>query len=61
MLAMDLGLRDKIAVVTGSSRGLGLAAAKALAAEGGRICVCARTESKLAEAAREVGRGGRWG
>ena len=54
MLAMDLGLRDKVAIVTGSSRGLGLATAKALAAEGCRVCVCARTEARLGEAAREV-------
>lgn len=51
---MDLGLRDKVAVVTGSSRGLGLATARALAAEGCRVCLCARTEPRLAEAAREV-------
>jgi 3-oxoacyl-[acyl-carrier protein] reductase len=52
---MDLGLTDKVAIVTGSSRGLGLASARALAAEGCRVCLCARTESRLAEAAREVG------
>jgi 3-oxoacyl-[acyl-carrier protein] reductase len=49
--AMDLGLRDKVAVVTGSSRGLGLASARALAAEGCRLCLCARTESPLRAAA----------
>ena len=54
-LGMDLGLADKVAIVTGSSRGLGLASARALAAEGCRICLCARTESRLTEAAREVG------
>lgn len=53
---MDLGLRDKVAIVTGSSRGLGLASARALAAEGCRVCLCARTASRLAEAAREVSR-----
>jgi 3-oxoacyl-[acyl-carrier protein] reductase len=51
---MDLGLRDKVAIVTGSSRGLGLASAKALAAEGCRVSLCARTESTLHAAAREV-------
>ena len=51
---MDLGLQDKVAVVTGSSRGLGLASARALAAEGCRVCVCARTEAPLEEAAREL-------
>jgi 3-oxoacyl-[acyl-carrier protein] reductase len=52
---MDLGLKDKIAIVTGSSRGLGLAGAKALAAEGCFVTLCARNESRLREAAAEVG------
>src|SRR5262245_37352768 len=51
---MDLGLTDKIAVVTGSSRGLGLASARALVAEGCRVCLCARGAETLAEAALEV-------
>jgi 3-oxoacyl-[acyl-carrier protein] reductase len=51
---MDLGLTDKIAVVTGSSRGLGLASARALVAEGCRVVLCARGEERLAEAAVEV-------
>ena len=51
---MDLQLTDKGAVVTGSSRGLGLASARALVAEGARVCICARGEERLAEAALEV-------
>ena len=51
---MDLGLTDKVAVVTGSSRGLGLAAARALVADGCRVCLSARGEERLAEAAVEV-------
>jgi 3-oxoacyl-[acyl-carrier protein] reductase len=51
---MDLGLADKVAVVTGSSRGLGLASARALVAEGCRVCLCARGAERLAEAALEV-------
>jgi 3-oxoacyl-[acyl-carrier protein] reductase len=51
---MDLGLTDKIAIVTGSSRGLGLASARALVAEGCRVCICARGQEKLSEAAIEV-------
>jgi 3-oxoacyl-[acyl-carrier protein] reductase len=51
---MDFGLKNKVAIVTGSSRGLGLASARALAAEGCRVCLCARTASRLAEAARDV-------
>ena len=51
---MDLQLRDKVAVITGSSRGLGLASARALAAEGCRVCLCARTERPLEDAVRDV-------
>jgi len=51
---MDLGLTDKVAIVTGSSRGLGLASARALAAEGCRVTLCGRTEATLHAAAREV-------
>ncbi|MGH2386240.1 MAG: SDR family NAD(P)-dependent oxidoreductase [Candidatus Limnocylindria bacterium] len=51
---MDLGLTDKVAIVTGSSRGLGLASARALVAEGCRVCICARGAERLAEAAVEV-------
>jgi 3-oxoacyl-[acyl-carrier protein] reductase len=48
---MDLGLNDKVAIVTGGSRGLGLASAMALAAEGCRVTICARGEAALMEAA----------
>jgi len=51
---MDLGLRDKAAIVTGSSRGIGLAIARALAVEGCLLCICGRTESTLHEARRDV-------
>jgi 3-oxoacyl-[acyl-carrier protein] reductase len=51
---MDLNLEDKVAVVTGSSRGLGLASALALAAEGARVCLCARGAPALDEAAGQV-------
>jgi 3-oxoacyl-[acyl-carrier protein] reductase len=51
---MDLQLADKVAVVTGSSRGLGLASAMALATEGCRLTLCARTEATLDEAAARV-------
>ena len=51
---MELGLTDKVAIITGSSRGLGLASARALVAEGCRVCLCARGEERLAEAAVEV-------
>src|SRR5438094_10490786 len=50
---MDLGLTDNVAIVTGSSRGLGLASAIALASEGCRVCICARGEARLRHAAAE--------
>ena len=51
---MDLGLLHKVALITGSSRGLGLASAKALASEGARVMLTARGEEQLARAAEEV-------
>jgi 3-oxoacyl-[acyl-carrier protein] reductase len=51
---MDLQLTDKVALITGSSRGLGLASARSLVAEGCRVCLCARGSEQLAAAAVEV-------
>ncbi len=51
---MNLDLSDRIAVVTGGSRGLGLASAHALAAEGCRVCICARGEERLHAAVSEL-------
>ena len=51
---MNLELQDKIAIVTGSSRGLGLASARSLAAEGCRVTICARGEGTLEAAATEL-------
>ena len=53
---MDLGLAGKVAIVTGSSRGLGFASAAALAQEGCRVTICARHEDRLQEAAGELRR-----
>jgi 3-oxoacyl-[acyl-carrier protein] reductase len=56
---MDLGLRDKVAIVTGSSRGIGKAVAIALAREGARVVLNGRTEATLTRAADEIrGEGG---
>ena len=51
---MDLGLKDRVAIVTGSSKGLGFASARALAAEGCRVVICARTPDTLQEARRRL-------
>ncbi len=51
---MDLQLSQKIAIVTGSSRGLGFATAAALVQEGCVVTVCARGESRLRRAAAEL-------
>ena len=53
---MDLQLTDRIALVTGSSRGLGLASARALLAEGCKVIVCARGAERLAAAAEKLRR-----
>jgi 3-oxoacyl-[acyl-carrier protein] reductase len=51
---MNLGLTDKIAIVTGSTRGLGFASAKALLTEGCNVTICARGEEGLASAVAEL-------
>jgi 3-oxoacyl-[acyl-carrier protein] reductase len=51
---MNLDLHDKIAIVTGSTRGLGLAIATALLEEGCRVTICARGETGLAEATAKL-------
>jgi 3-oxoacyl-[acyl-carrier protein] reductase len=51
---MDLGLKDKVAMVIGASRGLGKAIASSLADEGCNLAICARGEGPLLEAAAEL-------
>lgn len=54
--AAHSALRRKVALVTGGNRGIGLAIARALVAEGCNVLITARDESTLKRAAREMGR-----
>ena len=54
---MDLQLKDKLAVVTGSTAGIGYAIAEALAREGARVVVNGRTEAAVSEAVAKIGQG----
>ena len=52
---MDLGLTDRVFVLTGASRGLGFATAQALVADGARVVVSARTQAAVDSAVAELG------
>ncbi len=52
---MDLELKDKVAVITGGSVGIGLAVAHGLAKEGANVLLCARDEERVSKAAAEIG------
>ncbi|MER6499365.1 SDR family oxidoreductase [Streptomyces sp. NPDC001455] len=52
---MDLGLKDRVYIVTGASRGLGNATARALAEDGARVIITGRDERRVEAAAAELG------
>ncbi|MEU0203772.1 MULTISPECIES: SDR family oxidoreductase [unclassified Streptomyces] len=52
---MDLGLKDRVYVVTGATRGLGNASARELVADGAKVVVSGRDEKGVADAAAELG------
>ncbi|MGY5120057.1 SDR family oxidoreductase [Streptomyces sp. 900105755] len=52
---MDLGLKDRVYVVTGATRGLGHAAARELVADGAKVVVTGRDEKRAADVAAELG------
>ncbi|MCY4060825.1 MAG: SDR family oxidoreductase [Chloroflexi bacterium] len=51
---MDLGLKDKVALVAASSKGLGYGIAKALAADGAKVSLCSRSADDVAAAAEAI-------
>ena len=53
---MDLGLKNKVAVVAAASQGLGRAIAAALAAEGARVALCSRDQGRIEAAAEAIRR-----
>lgn len=55
---MDLGLQQRVYVLTGATRGLGLASARALVADGARVVVSGRSEESVAAAVESLGGSG---
>ena len=53
-LRMDLGLKGAVVLITGGSKGLGLAAARAFVAEGARVAIASRSHDNLQKARAEL-------
>ena len=53
MSRVDIDLSDKVAVITGGSRGLGMSIAKAMAARGAHVVICGRKQENLDQAMEE--------
>ena len=51
---MDLGLKDKVALILASSKGLGLACAKAFYSEGAHVIICSRSKDNIKRAKEEI-------
>lgn len=51
---MDLGIKDRVALVAAASKGIGFAVALELAREGARVFLCSRDESRASEAAQKI-------
>jgi 3-oxoacyl-[acyl-carrier protein] reductase len=51
---MDLGLKDRLVIVGGGSKGIGQAAARRFSLEGARVVIAARTPDTLERTAREI-------
>jgi 3-oxoacyl-[acyl-carrier protein] reductase len=52
---MDLGLADRVFILTGASRGLGFATARALVGDGARVVISSRDGDRVAEAVATLG------
>ena len=51
---MDLGLNNKIALVTAASQGLGKATALSIANEGAKVIICSRDKEKISKSAKDI-------